>query len=280
MSIKLAISNIAWEAKHDDPMLRRLSSCGYEGLEIAPTRVFPEQPYDRLSQAKDYARRLWAEHGLPVCSMQSIWYGRTESVFGSQSDMSVLTSYTKQAVRFAEAVGCPNLVLGSPKNRTIPSGRRPEEALGFFREIGDYAARHSAVIALEGVPALYGTNFLNTTEELYQYTKLADSDGIRMNLDLGTMLANNERITGVGKYLELVSHVHISEPYLEPIRKRAMHAVLAKALTDGGYEGYVSIEMKNQGNPAGVLETMEYIRGMLDASLQTESLPLPRTVER
>ena len=46
-----------------------------------------------------------------VASMQSIWYQRTEKLFGSEAERETLLSYTKQAIDFAEAAGCPNLVF-------------------------------------------------------------------------------------------------------------------------------------------------------------------------
>lgn len=55
-----------------------------------------------------------------MISMQSIWYGRTEKLFGTEEERNLLLDYTKSAVDFAAAIGCKNLVFGCPKNRCIP----------------------------------------------------------------------------------------------------------------------------------------------------------------
>ena len=51
--MKLSISNIAWSTEHDNTMYQFLKDNGFDGLEIAPTRIFPEKPYEHLSEAKD-----------------------------------------------------------------------------------------------------------------------------------------------------------------------------------------------------------------------------------
>ena len=40
--MKLALSNIAWTVEQDECMHGLMKRIGYEGLEIAPTRIFPQ----------------------------------------------------------------------------------------------------------------------------------------------------------------------------------------------------------------------------------------------
>lgn len=261
--MRFAVSNIAWEAKDDEYMLRELPRHGIAALEIAPTRVFPEDPYQRLPEARTFAQKLREDHSLPICSMQSIWYRRTERIFGTPSEVNALIEYTKEAVLFAEAIGCPNLVFGSPKNRIVPEGGEAEHAAGFFRSIGDFAAEHGASIALEAVPASYGTNFLNSTEDLFEYVQMVGSEGLKMNLDFGTMIINGEDPADVARYVPYVNHVHISENALAGIERRGEHEVFLAALAKAGYSRSVSIEMRNQEDPAKVLEIVDYVHDLM-----------------
>lgn len=263
--MKLAISNIAWRDRDDAYVLDKLPQHGVSALEIAPTRVIPEMPYRHLDQAKVFRDRLLETTGMGVCSMQSIWFKRTERIFGSQGERDILSAYTKEAILFAETVGCPNLVFGSPKNRIVPDGRSGDEALSFFREIGKFAALHGVVVALEAVPVSYGTNFLNQTSELYEYVKKADCPGLKMNLDFGTMITNGEDVRDVEKYIEYISHVHISENHLAALEIREEHNVLVQSLKRAGYGGYVSIEMGNQENPDKVLSIVDYVHGIIES---------------
>ena len=43
--MNLSISNIAWAAESDSAVCKIMHNYGFNGLEIARTRVFPEQPY-------------------------------------------------------------------------------------------------------------------------------------------------------------------------------------------------------------------------------------------
>ena len=79
--MKLSISNIGWDGAKDRDVYALMERYGFCGLEIAPTRVFPERPYERLAEAALWRKALLAEHGLTVSSMQSIWYGRQEQLF-------------------------------------------------------------------------------------------------------------------------------------------------------------------------------------------------------
>ena len=44
--MKLSASNIGWATENDEQVWQLLKDLGYQGIEIAPTRVIPENPYD------------------------------------------------------------------------------------------------------------------------------------------------------------------------------------------------------------------------------------------
>ena len=79
--MKLSISNIAWEEKDDAQIYEWMKQYGFTGLEIAPTRIFPEKPYEKLAEAKKWSKKLFEKYGFVVPSMQSIWYGKQERLF-------------------------------------------------------------------------------------------------------------------------------------------------------------------------------------------------------
>ena len=58
--MKLSVSNIAWGPESDAAMYPVLAEKGYQGLEAAPTRLFPQRPYDHLEQAAAFRARLQA----------------------------------------------------------------------------------------------------------------------------------------------------------------------------------------------------------------------------
>lgn len=261
--MKLSISNIAWAAEHDAEMYQYLKDAGFNGLEIAPTRIYPEAPYDKLSEAKDWAEELKEKYGLIVSSIQSIWYGHSEKIFGDKSDRQILIDYTKKAVLFAEVIGCGNLVFGNPKNRdTEDVAAIMPIAIDFFKEIGDFAAENNTVIALEPNPTIYNTRFMNYTEQAVEMAYKSSSEGIKVNVDLGTIIYNEEHIYYLKQIQEYINHVHISEPGLNLIEKRDLHKQLFAVLSAIGYDRFVSIEMGNKGDVNKVKEIMNYISSL------------------
>ena len=258
---KLSISNIAWSSEHDAEMYQYLKEVGCQGLEIAPTRIFSNNPYDRLDEAKNWAASLKAGYSLEISSMQSIWYGRQENIFGSQQERRALIDYTKKAILFAEVIGCGNLVFGCPRNRdtdNVPGNF--SIAIDFYREIGDYALEHNTIVAIEPNPVIYNTHFLNTTEQAVEMAYKSNSEGIKVNVDLGTIIYNEEDINYLKQIPEYINHVHISEPYLNLIEKRECHSNLFSLLSKANYDNYVSIEMANKGNLQNVKNIINYIQ--------------------
>lgn len=257
--MKLSISNIGWKAENDNKVYKMMQEKGFSGLEIAPTRIFPEAPYDKLDEAEAWSEQIASEYGFVIPSMQSIWYGRSEMLFGSEDDRNTLIEYTKKAIDFASVIGCKNLVFGCPKNRNLPEGSDEKVAVDFFKELGDYAFSKGTVIGMEANPPIYNTNFVNYTREAVELIEKVDSKGFLLNLDIGTVVCLEECLGFLdGKY-HLVNHVHISEPGLKPIEVREFHNDLAKKLRDNNYQGFVSIEMGTCEDIALIEKAMDYV---------------------
>lgn len=260
--MKLAISNIAWSSEQDIHVYKLMKQYGFKGLEIAPTRIFPERPYDFLSEANRWKKELKDNYGFDVPSMQSIWYGRQEKLFGTFDERKKLIDYTKKAIDFAATIDCRNLVFGCPKNRVIPEGVKPEVGIAFFREIGNFAVSKGTVIGMEANPIIYNTNYINDTNAALELIEQVDSPGFRLNLDVGTMIQNRESVSELEGKVNLINHVHISEPNLKPIKERVLHRELKDILLNDGYEGFVSIEMGRVDDISMIEEKFDYIRGV------------------
>lgn len=258
--MKLALSNIGWDAAEDARMYEHMAEMDFSGLEIAPTRLFPEDPYSHTKEAAAFAQDLRRNYGLRVCSMQSLWYGKTERLFGSEAERAALLDYTCRAIDFAAAMDCPVLVLGSPKNRCLDDVSMRPAAVEFFQQAANYADTAHCTVALEPNPVIYGTNFINTTAQAGALCRAVGMQGFGINLDFGTIIENDEQMDEIEKCLDCVVHVHISEPNLVPIQHRPQHVQLRSLLEHQKYEGYVSEEMKNTGDLNDILNAAAYLR--------------------
>lgn len=253
--MKLSCSNIAWTAERDGEVYALMQALGYAGLEIAPTRIFPDRPYGHAAEMTELAAELNETCGLKVCSMQSVLNGRSENLFDPEQ-AEILLDVLELASVFGEAAGGCNLVFGCPRNRIMPDGMNERDAMEFFRRAAENALAHSCVLSLEANPPMYGTNFVNTTREAFTFAKKVP--GLKVNLDFGTIVNQRETLKAVAANTELIGHVHISEPGLVPVIRREAHAELAEILRDCGYEGYVSVEMK-QTDAETLRSVLEYV---------------------
>lgn len=260
MKMRLSISNIAWASEQDEQVYALMRKQGYLGLEIAPTRIFPKSPYDKLDEAADWAYKLRTRHQFIISSIQSIWFGRQEKLFGSENDRNVLIDYTKKAIDFASVIGCRNLVFGCPRNRFVP--REVNLALGveFFRTIGDYAVKKNTIIGMEANPPIYNTNYINDTKEALELIEAVSSPGFKLNLDIGTMIQNGESVSELKGKVKLINHIHISEPELRSIKKRELHRQLKDILNAEDYQKFISIEMGKTDDVQVVNKVMGYVK--------------------
>jgi len=259
--LKLSISNIGWDKADDSYMYDYLVDSGFSGIEIAPTRVIEENPYDHLDEAFSF-KKLMDEKGLIVSSMQSIWFKKDERIFYDEAERKAITEYTKKAIDFAKVLDCKNLVFGCPRNRSYEELADIENGLSFFNEVADYAKENGTCFSLEPNPAIYNTNFINYTKDAFDFVRKIGNDGFKVNVDFGTIVQNDEDISYVAKHVSLINHVHISEPYLNRIEKREKHNDLASILKGANYDGFVSIEMKNLGDLQIIKDTIDYIKGV------------------
>jgi sugar phosphate isomerase/epimerase len=187
-------------------------------------------------------------------------FGKTERLFHSEEERRRLLNYTKKAIDFASSINCTNLVFGSPKNRIIESDSQMHLAISFFKELGEYACKKKTTVSIEANPAIYGTNFINNTKQALSLVKQVGSSGFMVNLDLGTIIQNNEKLEDIVDSLNLINHIHISEPQLVAIKERALHVKLAAELKKADYNKYVSIETKNTDSLEEIKSSISYLK--------------------
>ncbi|HCT63576.1 MAG TPA: endonuclease [Erysipelotrichaceae bacterium] len=244
--MNLSISNIAWDSENNSEVYQLLKKYKYTGIEIAPTIWFPENPYDNIINAQKLSNDLENNLNLRIFSMQSICYGKTENIFGTEFEYRNLLNYTKQSIDFAHSINCPNIVFGCPKNRIISSEDQVIRAYEFFNELGNYASNKNVVISIEPNPTIYGTNFLNTTKQVIDFIKELKHPNILLNVDLGTIIYNNESLDILRTNSNLIGHIHLSEPNLERLNVNERYTELITLVHDIEYSKCLSIEMKKQ----------------------------------
>jgi sugar phosphate isomerase/epimerase len=242
--VNLAISNLAWNNENNNNIYSLMKNNSFTGLEIAPGKIFNNFP-DYSAKEIEIFKEVLLQYKLQLVSMQSILFGTQDlHLFESDESRKSLFRHMKHCIDLAHNLNCKNIVFGAPKNRIIKDYEKDYlKAVEFFYELGKYCEGKNVCIAIEPNPALYGGNFLLTTEETYIFLKAVNHPNITLQLDAGTQIENNEDINALSNYIKFISHVHLSRPGLKFYEYKAWDLELLKRLASLGYDKYISIEM-------------------------------------
>lgn len=246
--MRLAISNIAWDVQEDLAVAKLLDKFGVDAIDVAPGKYFPD-PANTKDEDIANVRRWWADHGIEITGMQALLFGTTGlNVFGDSKSQEAMLEHLRAVCRIGAGLGATRLVFGSPKNRDrsgLSDTQALEQALGFFRRLGDAAQEHGVIVCLEPNPTRYGANFMTTSEETAHVVAAIGHGAIRMQFDTGALTINGEPPEAVLECsARLIGHIHASEPDLLPLGDGGTdHQLMHKALRQHLPDHVVSIEM-------------------------------------
>ena len=88
--MKLSISNLGWREQDNQMVYDLMEKYGFTGLEIAPTKILPQNPYDNLSEIKTWKENLQARYNFEIPSMQAVLYKRPEQLFKNKEERDFL----------------------------------------------------------------------------------------------------------------------------------------------------------------------------------------------
>lgn len=256
--MKLCISNLAWNNDERLAVYKLLQQNNVQYIEIALSKFSTKALNENIKIYLDY-KDEWESYGLTAISMQSLHFGVENAyLFRTDKQRENLLAATKKAISIAASLEIQNLVFGSPKLRIIPERADASKAVNFFTQLNEFAQSKNRYLNLEANSKQYGTNFLTTTQEVIQYIYDHQWSNIGINLDIGTMILENENIEELMPYLQSIRHIHLSIPYLgtnfEEYRSK-LHYFISE-LKKSHYTAFstLSLEMSLEETNLNILE--------------------------
>ena len=241
----LSASNLAWNIEEDDKALALLVELGFDGVEIAPTKLWGD--WDNITDKKvfDYAKKL-SEIGLKTSSLQSILFGFNTSLIAPKN-YEILKEHFKRLAQISNILGSKILIVGSPSLRKLggTSAYDAEQgALELWQKIGDIIAPYEVQVGFEANPSDYGCEFLVSQQQVANFVKKLAHGHIKEHVDTGAMILNKDTKIEPCFSGEL-AHLHISAPFLEPFEswQSDISAIASKIPYDRDY--WVSAELLN-----------------------------------
>jgi len=257
--MKLAFSNIAWGPDEDHEALSLLRANQVQGIEVAPTRLWPNWDGATPEAAAAYAQTM-SEAGFETPSLQSLLFGLPDlQVFGTTKQQDDLIAHLGRVATLAAAMRAKVLVFGSPKNRNrgdLTPAQAMQQAIRFFRQAGQVCADAGVILAIEANPSVYNCNFVTRWQEAEELVRSCNHPGIGLHLDTAcTVLAGDDPVAALPQVADILVHVHVSEPDLGPFANPLIdHLAVGDALRSVAYAHWCSVEMRRTSSPLGSIQ--------------------------
>lgn len=248
--MRLAISNIAWTSIEDSqifPILRRMN---VEGIEIAPSKFWPDPTLASNSEIEDVMSRFKAA-GFLIPAAQALLFGYPElKLFKDEETRNQTLDYLFKLSRLCSTLGISTMVFGSPKNRQrngMLLDLSMQIAIKFFSNLAEQISSLNVTFCIEPNPVEYGCDFIVNSAEALSLVQQVNHPNFRLHLDTSAMFLNNEIPAKIiPECLPYLQHLHVSEPFLGLIGdSQNCHKSVAESLHRFGYEGWISIEMRS-----------------------------------
>jgi D-psicose/D-tagatose/L-ribulose 3-epimerase len=241
---RLSVSNLAWPDTPVESIAPRLRAAGIQGVEIAPTAIWPEAPHVPAKVVREHAER-WRDHGLKVSGIQSLLYGHPELQLFDRATWPAMQAHLTSMIEIARGLGARIAVFGSPRNRIRGSVEKVDAdqlASEFFHSLAPVLAASGVVLTLEPNAPGYGADYLTRYGDVVALSNSIGSPWIQPQVDTGCLTMVGEDPAHAIR-MRAPAHVHISVPDLLPPPGPVDHAAVVRALNETGYDGWIVLEV-------------------------------------
>src|SRR5687768_9558826 len=115
--MNVAVSSLAWSSERDAEVARVLRAQGVTGVEVAPTKIWPDLR-GASSAELDVYRDSWVSQGFEIVALQAILYGRNDlQLFQTEVQRQLLEDHLRLCITIAAGLGASIIVLGAPGHR-------------------------------------------------------------------------------------------------------------------------------------------------------------------
>ena len=270
--MKFGTCNEMFEGWDLDRQFRFIADTGYAGVELAPFTIAKSVTEVSADRRREIAA-LAHSAGIEVIGLHWLLVG-PDGLYITDRDATVrrrTVEYLKELARFCADVGGKVLVFGSPKQRNLQPGVSSAQAREWlveaFREAVPVAERAGVTICLEPLPPPDCT-FITTTGEAIEVIEAVQHPNLRLILDVKSM-AGEQALTGatipdiIRRTAPYVAHVQANDANMGYPGSGAIDFVpIFRALADGGYDGFVSVEVFDftPGPETIARKSIEYLR--------------------
>ncbi len=278
--LRLALCNEVLQPHAFADQCRIAAQLGYAALEVAPFTLADDPMTLSDAQARTYAQ-MAADAGIGISGLH--WLLVAPAGLSIVADDAALRRRTvavmKRMVELCALMGGQYLVHGSPKQRSVPAGCSPAQALERATACWADAAQHAAsaglVYCIEPL-STRETDLVNTVEQAVQVVQAVNTAALRTMIDCSAAgQVESEPVDALlRRWLPtgLIAHIQINDPNRRAAGMGDMKfAPILEAILDmqqgGHYRGWVASEPFDYvpDGMAAATYTAGYLKGLLEA---------------
>jgi sugar phosphate isomerase/epimerase len=194
---------------------------------------FVEGVYSKLNEFLPICKK----YNFQIKSTQSLLYGSNIKDFTENG----FIDHLKSTIKFYKTFGIETLVLGSPKQRNIWNEAK---LLSIFSQLNLICQQENVILCIEPNCKQYGGSYFYNLSQIVNFIDKGKFSNIKTMIDTHNLL--NENLSPSKEfemYHNYVSHIHISENNLNPIKYNDEYVLLSQKLKDLNYNGIVNYEV-------------------------------------
>ena len=240
---QLVVSNICIKDISQFQFACILKLFGIQHVQIAPTTLIDN--WDNLS---NMSFDVFQNNNIQVYSFQSITYGLNElNLFENDEKREKLFIHLKKVIDFGILNNIKVFVFGCPRNRKIlklDSEHNNNIFCDFFRKVGEYIGDNDLTICIEPNSKQYGCNYINLIKEAGDIVGMINNKNIKMMVDIGNAIMENDRIDDIVIYKEIIYNIDIAqENMMDFTSVKSYHKTFVKKLKEINYNKKINLEM-------------------------------------
>jgi sugar phosphate isomerase/epimerase len=247
--LKPAISNIALPPyKHNNELLA-LRDIGFEGLEVAVTRVWEKSDRISFSQVENYRHQV-ENAGLKILGLHSLFFDKPGlGLFRENSVRGKTLNFLTYLSKVCVDLGGKTLVYGSPsarKKNGLSVDQADKQTISFFQDLSQKIELHDTCFVLEAL-GKDETDYIHSALHALRISRAVDREQLKCHLDAKAVVdADEDRIEVFKEVYPRLVHFHANDPGLGILGEtsKVNHSLLGKLLRKIDYKGYISIEQK------------------------------------
>lgn len=234
--MNLSVSNLAWDHKDFDNVLKILKNQNIKKIEGVLTKINSWDLIDK-PQLENIKNKL-KSYDIDMESIQSIFYGINIKSLNNKSE---ILGHIKKLTDYSKILGYKILVFGSPNLRNEFDY---QTIVDVFSEIDKLLIDNDIVMCIEPNSKIYKGDYFHTITEIVGFLNKNNFKNIKTMIDTHNLLLEDEDpIEMMSKYFKHIIHIHVSENGLIPISDQNFHKNFSQKLKSVKYGGIITYEL-------------------------------------